>query len=437
MNPDVKLCFDLITKNASEANLYFNYYNGKHQLTFSSQKMREIFKTSELQFTQNWCAAVIESTADRLTLQGWDNPTEELDDRLDTFYTNRKLQILSRQVHKDAIITGNGYVLLDIVDGEVMLYRNDPRTICVIYSEERPDEKRVAAKLYKVENTRKLILYYPDYIQIYEASASSENAANFKLTEELRTDGIPLVHFRTMPELRNIIPLQDAINKIYSDMMVVSEFNAFRQRYIVTNADISSLEASPSSIMRIPRGETDGMENTQVGEFSAADIGQYLDTIDKLTNAIAIISRTPKYYFMSTGANVSGETLMVMEAPLVKKIKQLQESFGQSWLDLARLAVVDDVATTVTWERPESTQPLSIAQAQQAQVSIGIPLVTVLRKDGWSKDEIDQLKQDRIEEQKWRFDSSELALQAAMLRERQANNPLEPTLTQTEIGEAE
>jgi hypothetical protein len=434
-NPDVKKCVELITKNAKEANQYFDYYNGNQKLAFSSEKMREIFKSAELQFTQNWCAAVIDSTSDRLTLQGWDNPNEATDDKLDTFYANRKLQLLSRQIHKDALITGNGYLMLDIIDGEVILYRNDPRTICVIYSTDRPDQIQLAAKMYQTEEAKQLILYYPDRIEVYKTA--SRGNTDFSFVEEMRATGIPLIHFQATPELRNIIPLQDAINKLYSDMMVVSEFNAFRQRYIVTNADISALEASPSTIMQIPRGETDGVEPTQVGEFSAADIGQYLDTIDKLTNAIAIISRTPKYYFMSTGANVSGETLMVMEAPLVKKVKQFQESFGQSWLDLARMAVIDDTATTVTWERPESNQPLSIAQAQQAQVSIGIPLVTVLRNDGWSKDEIDKMKADRVEEMKWRLDSSELALKVAMLRERQANNPLEPGLTQTEIGETE
>jgi hypothetical protein len=76
----------------------------------------------------------------------------------------------------------------------------------------------------------------------------------------------------------NVIPLQDAINKTFSDMMVVAEFNAFPQRWMITNADISSLTASPESIMKIPKGASDE-EGTEVGEFGTANLGMYLDTI--------------------------------------------------------------------------------------------------------------------------------------------------------------
>jgi hypothetical protein len=229
--------------------------------------------------------------------------------------------------------------------------------------------------------------------------------------------------------------LQDTINKLFSDMMVVAEFNAFRQRYAITNADISKLINAPQTIWKFPKDDSD-VEPTKLGEFSETNLGTYLDTIDKITNAIAIITRTPKHYFYSTGANISGEALMVMEAPLVKKCQQLMDQFEVSWLRLANILVPSD-NTVCIWERPQTEQVLTEAQAMQIMAGMGVPLVTALRRYGWTGDEIEQMLQDQKEEKAKNADLAAQALEIANLRLEQSNNPLPsaPLMTQQEAGE--
>jgi hypothetical protein len=56
---------------------------------------------------------------------------------------------------------------------------------------------------------------------------------------------VPVVEFCNKPtitgegtsELADVAPLQDAVNKLYTDMLVASEFNSFKARYLMVDKD--------------------------------------------------------------------------------------------------------------------------------------------------------------------------------------------------------
>jgi len=149
-------------------------------------------------------------------------------------------------------------------------------------------------------------------------------------------------------------------------MMVVGEFNAFKQRWVVTNNDLSGLKNNPKALFQFFKGGSDE-EDTKVGEFDAADLGMFLDAMDKLANSIAIISRTPKHYFHDTGGNISGEALIVMESPLLKKIRQIQEIYSLGWIEGARFVLrqqdkdAGPSEIVTVWDAIETTQPITRA----------------------------------------------------------------------------
>lgn len=209
-------------------------------------------------------------------------------------------------------------------------------------------------------------------------------------------------------------------------MMVVGEFNAFKQRWMVTNADLSALKNNPKTFYKIPKGIADE-EDTKVGEFSAADLGMYLEAMDKLANSIAIISRTPKHYFHDTGGNISGEALIVMESPLIKKIRQLQETFSVAWQDCARFILkqngreiaADEIITI--WDKIETAQPITEAQTIKEYVNLGVPLETMLRRAGWGADEIEQMKADQAEAKKQQATVAKQTLELLRLQDQQKN----------------
>jgi hypothetical protein len=200
-------------------------------------------------------------------------------------------------------------------------------------------------------------------------------------------------------EINKVTTLQDAINKTFADMMVAAEFGAFVQRWIISQADPGDLKNAPNQIWWIPSGDGAGQASA-VGQFTPTALGQYLDSMDKLANAIAIITRTPKHYFMTTGANVSGEALLAMESPLVQKVQARQRAFSAAWQDVAAFLLLlqgvtmDNYKIQVVWDRAESIQPYTEAQTRQLAINSGIPLATQLRREGWAQNEIDALMED-------------------------------------------
>lgn len=423
---DFKAIYNDLIQQSQKAWRYKKYYTGDQPLMYSHERLRQVFKVANIQFIQNWCGVVVNAVLDRLEFNGWDDPNETISTNLNQFYRDQRLNILSREVHKDALVTGDGFVMLDNIQGKIMVYANSPEMVAVRYKEDMPDEMDYGIKMW-YDWREKLTcanLYYPDVIEKYKANGVPSESSVFEKFHEVVNPfrRIPIIHFRAENTLADIITLQDAINKTFSDMMVVAEFNAFKQRWMITNADISSLVASPQSIMQIPKGMSDE-ESTQIGEFTSADLGMYLDTMDKLANSIAVISRIPKHYFVATGSALSGEALIAMEAPLVKKVAIQAQTLGQGWREVA--SFVGGTHNTVPiWSSFQTEQPESVANSMRTLVSLGIPVITVLRRYGWDDSEIEQYLADKEQERLTQAEVAASALEMALIRSSQSNNPL-------------
>jgi len=403
LNPDLQYSYDHWRDQYFINKKYRDYYLGNHPMVFTSDRLYDVFGRTTVAFIQNWCAVVIDAVLDRLGFKGWDGNDLAVSQKLFETYIENKIKTLSRRVHRDCIVTGNGYIMFDKIDGKNKPFYNDPNNVVIIYSADDPYKMSYALKIWRSTDSIKANIYYDQYIEKYEAPKDKTlNVNNFELMDVVPNSfgEIPIVHFRSdVLELTNIIPLQDAINKTFSDMMVVAEFNAFPQRWIITNSDISSLKASPQTIFKIPKGATDE-EETKIGEFNAARTSMYLETIDRLSGAIAVISRTPKHYFMQTGANVSGEALSVMEIPLVKKTEQYQEIMDEGWMEVLRFLYGSTNDITTVWHKIEVDIMEVTANTIKTEVESGIPLITILRRMGWSDDEIAQMQADQEDDKK-------------------------------------
>lgn len=402
INPDFKQGYEYWKDQFNDNKKYMNYYLGNHPMIYTYERLYEVFGRTTVSFVQNWCAVVVDAVLDRLGFKGWDGNNLNTSRELYDLYIKNKIKTLSRQVHRDCIVTGNGYIMFDKIDGINKPYYNNPNDIVVVYSADDYYQMSYALKIWRSTDNIKANIYYNDRIEKYICTKDNINSiSDFELGDIIPNPfgRIPIVHFRSnIIELANIIPIQDAINKTFSDMMVVAEFNAFPQRWVITNSDISTLKSSPQTIFKIPKGSIDE-EETKIGEFSAARISMYLETIDRLSGAIAVISRTPKHYFMQTGANVSGEALSVMEIPLVKKTQQYQEIMDEGWMDVLEFlyGTTEDIITV--WNRIEVEIMDVTAKTIKTEVEAGIPLNTILRRLGWSDDEIAQMEAD-IEDNK-------------------------------------
>lgn len=416
INPDVKRAYEALSGKKVLYDKLFGYYDGNQPLLYTNSRLKEIFAGLDAVFVENWCAVIVDAVKDRVDLTGLSSQDTSAQTQLELLWEQSELGQESDDVHEAALVTGEGFIVAWPDDeGQPQAYANDPRLVHCFYDPENPRCMEFAAKWWKGKGDLVyMTLYYLDRLEYYGSkSRDVSNAAVFRPLEieaEVNPFGrIPVFHFRnkrrvTLGELVNVVPIQNGINKLLTDMMVAAEFGAFKQRYIISSSDIvGKLRNAPNEIWDIPAGDNMGQQ-TQVGELTAAELTNYLSAIDNLAGALSSITRTPKHYFMRTGGDPSGEALIAMEAPLNKKVQDYIDRFEPTWRAvgafLCELAGVSVAAQDITahFSDPETVQPMTQAQITQTRVSTGVPLATALAWEGMDEADIEQLEKDRAAE---------------------------------------
>lgn len=151
------------------------YYEGDHRLTFATQKFREAFGTLFGALADNWCPIVVDSSVERLTVQGFRfGDQQDADkDAWDIWQAN-SLDAESDMLHTEAVKLGEAYWLVEPPQGD------DPPRI----SAEHPSQvvvewapgnrrQRVAAlkKWVGYDGVAYATLYFPDLIIKYESES--------------------------------------------------------------------------------------------------------------------------------------------------------------------------------------------------------------------------------------------------------------------------
>jgi len=168
------------------------------------------------------------------------------------------------------------------------------------------------------------------------------------------------------------------------------------------------LRNAPNEIWDLPAGDGVGQQ-TQVGEFSATDLRNYLDAIDNMAGSLSAITRIPKHYFTKQGGDPSGEALITMEAPLVKKVADRIERFVPEWKAAAsfmlRLSGMDVPAEQIepVYDPAQSVLPRTMAEIRQLSVQAGIPLLVALKREGWSEQQLAELEEARAIDPDWQL----------------------------------
>lgn len=433
----LKMAYDALYNKKPTYDKLLQYYYGEQPLVYSTDRLQEAFSDVNARFVQNWLSVIVSAALDRLVVKGWDAGAENLNDDLSELWAEQLLSIDSHDAFENALVCGESYFIIwadDLKNPEI--YYNDARTCHVFYDPARPKIKKWAAKWYFGDDSVwHMVLYFPTKIEYYQTRSKdlpqSYNA--FRPSEIAAitnpTGQIPVFHLKTTSQIVGAITLQDAVNKLFADMMVTSEYGAFPQRYIISNSDTSDLRNAPNLIWDLPAGDNETQPTTP-GQFPSADLGNYLNCIDKVANSMAIITRTPKHYFYATGADISGEALLAMESPLVKKVETIQESFSVTFQEMAQFSLklmgaeLSRTEITVVWEVPKNTQPKTEAEARKINIDCGLPLITVLRRDGWSQSEIDQMQEDQEEQDKKSSTLAKELLRNAKIQSEQSNqNP--------------
>ena len=448
--PDLDRAYKVLKAKAPLYTNLWNYYDGDQPLMYTAGKMKTLFQDLDLaKFTENWCAVVIDAANDRINLSSVSLKDDSNDTILKDTWDDYELGLEASDIHEAALVIGESFMLVwpdDKEENALDAFYNDPRLVHLFYDPSNPRKKWYGAKWFvDAENKIRMTLYYPERLEYYISDKKADQVESVKSFQPYRPrdvegeetavneyNQVPIFHFRTerrivKGDLVNVIPLQNGINKLLTDMMVAAEYGAFKQRWIVSQADTEALKNAPNEIWRVPAGDGVGQE-TSVGEFDVTPLGNYISAIDHLASSAAIITRTPKHYLFQQSGTPSGEALIAMEAPLNKRCDDHIDKFIPVWKEVIEFIMkvlgdeVDKGDIEVNFEKPESIQPKTEAEIRKAGKDTGIPLKTLLREEGKTEAWMDQMEKDKKEEDAANSANLGVALADAI---RKANQPEE------------
>lgn len=361
--------------------LYRDYYEGRHKLTFATQKFKDTFGETFQAMAENLCPICVDSLADRLQIQGFTSANKADAKRVatETAEIERRNRMDQRRgsIYKDLFIYGETHTIVwpDPEDEtQPVIYPNAPGSIVVKFDAQKVGLITQGAKFWVEGGKCRLNLYFPDRIEKY---ITSNKAAGLpaKATEFItfyegdepwplpnRYGRVPIFAYINnagvgqggVSELRDVIPPQNALNKALCDMLVAMEFEAFAQRWVTglqveKDSDGKPIPPFKAGIDRVWHTLKEG---AKFGEFTRANLEHFITVQNGLRASIARIIGFPLHYFM-IGQDIppSGASLIVASARFTSKVQDRQVSIGNTEADQMRfclqirgLANVDVVA---------------------------------------------------------------------------------------------
>jgi hypothetical protein len=396
-----------------------DYHDGKHRLAFTSQKFREAFGGMFSSFADNWCQLVVDAVEERLNVEGFRYGTDpNADGDAWAIWQKNSLDAESQLAHSEALIKGDSYAIVwGDADGQPKITIESPRDVVVAYEAGNRKNRVAALKRWVEGDCTYATLFTSDFVYKYE----KEDGGNGKWQPNLDEDSVwplpnplgvvPVVQLTNrasltsaygMSEFMNVIPQQDAVNKLLADMLIASEYIAFPQRY-VTGMEIPVDEATGQTkapfqvaIDKLLMAED---PNARFGTLSAGDLSNYVTGIETLVQHIASQTRTPPHYFYLGGNFPSGDAIKSAETGLVAKARRKQRFFGEAWEEVMRLAfkVLGDPRADVTdsetiWGDPEYRSEAELSDALIKRMSIGVPRQQLWEDAGYSQTVISRFK---------------------------------------------
>jgi hypothetical protein len=159
-------------------------------------------------------------------------------------------------------------------------------------------------------------------------------------------------------EIEPLMPIQDQINFDTFNLMISTQFAAFRQRWVTGMApvDEEGKEQAPfrPGVDRVWAAEDAA---TKFGEFGETALGPYSAVREDGIRHMSTISQVPPYHLLGQIANLSAEALAAARDGLDRKIEELQAVLTDSHRNTFRLISLasgdkegwNDLFGTVLW----------------------------------------------------------------------------------------
>lgn len=416
--------------------LYRQYYRGNHRLAFTTENWRSEFGLMVKGVADNLCPTVVDTLVDRLEISGFKGTNEATAEEV---WKDNRMDLRHGEFHLEAAKQGDSYLLVwPDVENKPAFFLNTPDQMVVRYSGEVQGKITYACKVWIGEDDKAYAtLYYEDRIEKYITKnkvqgyslpdkgdnsvweqrqvvagydEGGENEDAVEVLEEWPLPNpfgrVPIFHFANnaslgeygRSELSDVIPLQDILNKDLSDRLITQEFHSYPQRWAIGLAPEYDEDGNPKA----PKGGPDRLwytdnENAKMGQFDASNLEGFVKIADSDRAEIARVSRTPVHHLLATGTPPSGEALRTMEAPLMAKVKDRQDSFGAVWEDAMEFAVSfpggqsDTVDLVCEWIDKTSISDKEKAEEMVLKQTLGVPMQQLWSELGYTPDQIEEM----------------------------------------------
>jgi hypothetical protein len=404
------------------------YYEGDVPETFATARLRRAFRTTGDRSRLNFCRSVVDAVGDRLEIAKIAGGTEKANAVINKVWTNNELDLEAQEIHRRALTYGDCYVAVwPDEEGDLQISYNSPKNMTLVYDPENPRKKLYAVKVWlepRADNDAprtRMNVYTSDGIHKYvtDSDLITEGSQWRSAGESVENPfgEVPVFHFRThrpygRPEHKDGFDAQNAINKLFVTNMFTIDYQGAPQRYAlsaigdseITDFNEGDTDRENINALRNGPGELWYLKGvTSVGEFKPADASAFWDPIKNTVRAMAALTGTPLHYFEKSGNAPSGNALRTAEGPLLKKVKDRSQSFGQTWREIMRFVLKAEGVNgdvQVFWKEVESLDELERWDVALKKINSGLSHKQALREGGYSEDQITQIEAERREEAK-------------------------------------
>jgi hypothetical protein len=462
---DIAWALGSFVARRDEQLLLRRYMAGQQAPTYVTKQFARAFETLLKGLRLNICPAVVHSVTDRLKLTGFsgnDSTDTDAAAAAEQIWRDARLDRHSNKIHNEAVMSGDAFLIVWPGPNEAPAFYPQRAIDCVVrYDAELLDRINLAAKAWLEGRRWRLNLYYPDRIEKYQTDRDTAIARGGGTDDSPPTDPdkfaifetpgepwplpnpfgeVPVFHFafgagigeHGVSELRDVVPLQNSINKLLADMLVASEFGAYKQRWLtggfaeertidVRQPDGSIVKQPVPLELGITRLLQMKAPDARFGEFTATDLSNYINAIDSVVSDVARIKGIPLHEIMMTGTFPSGESQKTAESRLVAKVEHTQIDFGDVWEHALEFALSMSgqagAGITAQWAEAQSRAELEHIQAIGTKVlQIGVPEEQAWRELDYTDDQIAEFRTTRAQHAAQTANQTAAALAAQLAR---------------------
>lgn len=415
-------CLDARWKN--ELSVYDAYFNGDQMLAYATRKFRDAYGGMFKTLTDNWMPLIVNASAERLRVQGFRfGKDTDADDDAWAIWQANGLDGEANMVHTESIKLGWAYWLVQPNGDVPRITAEHPSQVIVACAPGDRRSRLAALKKWCDEDDIYANVYLPDRVVKYRTNKPMlALEVPEKRWETIGAVGNPLGEVPVVPVPNNPsmlrggrsdlaggpMRIQDGINKLFADMMIGSEYQAYPQR-VLLGVDVPldeegkplknvELKASQSRLWMFANPEAKAFE------FSAADLNNFREAMDGLVRDLTAQTRTPPHYVSGQIVNASGDALKAAETGLVSKVRDKMDPFGEAHEETMRLAFrsidandprAEAMDAETIWRDPESRSLAEVVDAALKKNTIGVPWEQLMEDIGYSPQQIDRMAQMR------------------------------------------